>query len=765
MKIAIINKCPPAKRPYDWSRTLGTTAYDELYLCSSFIDKMKVADVDLDLEIVKEYDLVLLVGAEPCKVVIKLSGSVVDFQGSVIDEKFIPVINPNMLYFKPQLQSGFDSSIAKIKTFMAGTSMVASTDYKGITDTDEALEYIKWLDKNFDTIAVDTEGTALYPRDGYVIGVSLSGNLETGRYIDCNIIDGEVHDAMQKLFLTKQVVFHNAKYDLSMMIYHFNFAFHTDYMHPLCYHDTMLMHYALDENNGHGLKALSVKYTNLGFYEKDLDDYKTAYCRQHKIKKDDFTYDLIPFDVLSSYAAKDTSATIALYNIFLPLLKGNPKLWKMYRTLLIRGTTFLMQVQETGVPFCRAQLDISSKIMQEKYNSSMEELYKFKEVHDFEAKAGVKFNPNSVYHLRSLLFDYCRLPHSGKLTATGNISTDAEVLEDLAGLHPVPMLILTAKKTSKMLSTYIYKAMLNLDRDGRLRTNFNMHITTSGRLSSSGKLNLQQLPRDDKTVKSCIRARTGYVIVGLDLGTAETYYSAVVSGDKALQAVFLAKGDFHTETAISVFGLIVPDQAELDRLKQQGILEKATRRGYLDIFYNGRRQAAKAISFGILYGAGPETVAEQAGISVKEAKEAIKEYFAKFPRLKQWLEMQEQIISQKGFIYSEFGRKRRLLNAKSSDPGLKSHDIRSGINFLVQSIASDANLTGAMDANDEIKAKKLDANIFALVHDSIVAEVKIEDVDAFLEICLRHLQKDMGISIPNCPIVVDYGVGDSYAEV
>lgn len=762
-KIAIVSKCPPLKRPYNWAGALGVSDFDELYLCSTIIDKMKVADIDLDLEVLKYYDIVLLVGAEPCKVVVKLSGSVTEFQGSIIDEKFIPIINPNMLYFKPQLESGFQAAIIKIKTFMNGTSMVASTDYKGITDPVEALQYVDWLDKNFDVVAVDTEGTALYPRDGYTIGISLSGNLETGRYIDANIVEGELHNKLQKLFLDKQIVFQNAKYDLSMLIYHFNFKFHTDYRHPKCYHDTMLMHYALDENNGHGLKELAVKYTNLGFYEKDLDEFKSNYCRTHKIKKEQFTYDLIPFDVLSSYAAKDTSATIALYNIFYPILLKNERIMKMYRTLLIRGTTFLMNVQEAGVPFSETELEKAASILQAKYDEAMLGIYEHKEVHDFEEAAGVKFNPNSVFHLRSLLFDYCKLPVSGKLTATGNLATDAEVLDDLAKLHPVPALITTAKKTKKLLSTYIYKAMQYLDRDGRLRTNFNLHIATSGRLSSSGKLNLQQLPRDDKTVKACIRARKGYKIVACDLSTAEMYIAAVLSGDKRLQEVFTKGGDFHTEMAIQAFSLSVPDEVELAALRDRGFIEAATRRCFIETYYTGKRQAAKAVSFGILFGAGPETVAEQAGISMSEAKESIKIYFQKFSKLKQWLDNTAQTIEKQGYVYTFFGRKRRLLNAKSADKGLKAHDIRSGTNALIQSASSDVNLIGAMDSYDELVNLGLDFKMFALVHDSIVSEVKDEDVDEYIKVVRYNLQKDMGLSIPGFPIGVDFDVSQNYA--
>ncbi len=594
MRLAIVNKCPAAKRPYDWSKALGTTNYDEFNLSSVFLEKMTVKDIDFDVNTLADYDLVMLVGAEPTKYISKLSGSVVEFQGSLIDNKYIPIINPNMLYFKPQLQGGFDSAVAKVKAYLGGMSTRESTDYKGISCPIEAMEYLEYLSK-FDTIAVDTEGTSLYPRNGHTIGISLSATLETGRYIDADIVIDEVYDKMQELFLTKQVVFHNAKYDLSMLIYHFHFKFHTDYLHPLCYHDTMLMHYALDENNGHGLKELAVKYTNLGFYEKELDDFKANYCKTHKIKKEDFTYDLIPFDIICVYAAKDTSATIALYNTFLPYLQKNPKLMKMYKTLLIRGTTFLMNVQEAGVPFCKDKLEEAVQILGKKYQDSMSELYKFDEVHKFEEEAGVKFNPNSVYHLRSLLFGHCKLPPSGKLTDTGNISTDAEVLEDLAKTHIVPQLILDAKKTNKLLSTYIFKALDNLDSDSRLRTNFNIHTTTSGRLSSSGKLNLQQLPRDDKTVKGCIKARPGYKIVACDLQTAEVYYAAILSKDDRLMGVFRKGGDFHTEMAIVAFSLDVPDQDVLDTLVSKGSLEKATRRCYIETFYAGRRQSAKSI--------------------------------------------------------------------------------------------------------------------------------------------------------------------------
>lgn len=105
-----------------------------------------------------------------------------------------------------------------------------------------------------------------------------------------------------------------------------------------------------------------------------------------------------------------------------------------------------------------------------------------------------------------------------------------------------------------------------------------------------------------------------------------------------------------------------------------------------------------------------------------------------------------------------------MLNAKSADKGLKAHDIRSGTNALIQSVASDCNLTGAMNAYDRLTALKVDFKMFALVHDSIVSEVKEEEVENYIHVVTEELQRDYGLSIPGCPIGVDFGVGDTYAE-
>jgi DNA polymerase I-like protein with 3'-5' exonuclease and polymerase domains len=165
-----------------------------------------------------------------------------------------------------------------------------------------------------------------------------------------------------------------------------------------------------------------------------------------------------------------------------------------------------------------------------------------------------------------------------------------------------------------------------------------------------------------------------------------------------------------------------------------------------------------------LYGQGPvalsEGVTKETGkyFSMQDAVETISDYFKAFPTLKDWIDQRHKFIEQNGFDYSFFGRKRRLPNVNSEDKGIKSHSIRSGLNFLVQSTASDINLLGAIDMHQHIKAHNMKSRIFALVHDSILAEVPDEEVDEYKEKLAYYVQMDRGMSIPGTPIGCDFEI-------
>lgn len=171
-----------------------------------------------------------------------------------------------------------------------------------------------------------------------------------------------------------------------------------------------------------------------------------------------------------------------------------------------------------------------------------------------------------------------------------------------------------------------------------------------------------------------------------------------------------------------------------------------------------------------MYQAGPAKIASQITkdggtyVSEQTASEHIDNYFKKFHKLKDWINLNKAKIKRDGFIHSYFGRKRRLPNVFSDNSGISGHAVRSGINFLVQSVASDANLLGAIEAQNYLNAHpEIDAKIFALVHDSILAEVKDEHVDEYCSMLRSYIQKDRGINIPGTPIGCDFEIGDDYS--
>lgn len=743
MKIAVIDKCPSKadyKKYFDFD-------FELFHMSSQYISKLLKKDIDLIID-TEYFDLIILIGSEAAKEYAGIS-NVTNMAGHLVNEKYVCLQNPAMLVFKPEVKPDFERALDRIKRLVVGSAQEANSgDYKGIEDPDEAWDFLLEV-YNCDStyITMDTEGTGLYPRDGYVLGLSISHKENFGRYISMDVLYDHHFDLLQKIIDKFIVVFHNMKYDIKMLEYHTTLKFDRSRTE-----DTMVMHYVLDENALHGLKTLALKYTDFGNYDEELEIFKAEYCKTKGILKEDFTYDLIPFDIISKYASKDTAVAFVIYKKFRPILEANDKLLWVYVNILLRGTHFLNDMEEVGIPISAFRMTAAKEYLEQRVEEAKAALYKFEEVHLLEKDQGEIFNPNSVQQLRKLLFDYLRLPPTGKLTATGAISTDAEVLDELSGLHPLPEAILTIRQLSKMLTTYIVKILPELDRDGRIRTNFNLIFTTSGRLSSSGKFNAQQIPRDDPIIKGCIVAPPGYRIISQDLQTGEMYYAAVLSGDKNLQNVFLSGGDFHSTIAKMVFNL----PCKVEEVKE---------------LYPDLRQSAKAISFGILYGSGAEKVADTVTkslkdgkrYSVEQAQDDINAYFTKFHVLKKWLDSRKKFILANGYTYSFFGRKRRLPNAFSVDKGVAAHEVRSGINSEVQSLCSDVNLLGAMDAADEIKREGLDARIFMLVHDSIVTLVHESCVDRVCEILKRNTQKDRGCSIPGKPIGVDQDVGTDYS--
>jgi len=253
-KVALIETKPSRQRHLELDFVT-----DRFALCSD-PSKKKVLKGDVDLEIdIDEYDWVILVGSEPVKYYTKVT-SVTEYSGKVVDKKYIPLINPAMLAFKPEMKQLWKESVESAEKYVSGELKQKELDTDkcyGITDSKDLYVFLEnALNSEYDFIALDSETTALYPRDGYMLGFSLSYEPEHGAYVAADCIDEKAEQMMQELFNKKRVVFHNAKFDLGFFEFHFGFKIPR-------FEDTMLLHYCIDEQpRTHKLKQLSLKYTD-----------------------------------------------------------------------------------------------------------------------------------------------------------------------------------------------------------------------------------------------------------------------------------------------------------------------------------------------------------------------------------------------------------------------------------------------------------------------------------------------------------------------
>ena len=728
------------------SKYLKDVDYDVKFLHSGRKEKILKKDIDLDFEELKEYKILSLIGADPLKYIAGMTG-IQKYNGVFIEKKYLPIMNPNMVIFKPQLEDEIVKAFNQIPKLLNGEGIgeQAEKDYCFIETEEQFSQYKEQLE-DAKTLVVDIETTSVSPHTGTILGIAISTRPHQGLYVSIEIV--EKHKQwFHELFKTRKCIFHNSKFDTNYMETELRFEFPD-------YEDTMLLHYCLEEAVGtHGLKPLALRFTDLGDYERELDDYKKSWARKNKVKLENFNYGMLPSDILAPYACKDADATFQLYGKFKPLVEKSEEFTKLYDTILKPATHAMKRLEKNGGPIDTEQVDWLANQYQIDVEECLEEISQHESVQRFERVFEKSFNPNSTAQLRELFFNILKLKPTKK-TDTGAYSVDKEVLTNLG--HPLSEAILELREKSKMAGTYINNIRKGVDSDGRLRSGFNIHGTTSGRLSSSGNLNYQNIPRDNKDIKKLFRARPGYRIIQCDLGTAEVYYAAMLSGDQFLQKAFIDKLDFHSYVAKQMFNLPV----EVSEVKKQ---------------YAAQRQYAKAITFGIMYQAGPAKIAEtvnkdaKAGeeITSNQSKQFIQKYFNEARALKRFIDASNKQIETSAYIYSFFGRKRRLPEAKSPNRGVAQHAIRSGVNFLVQSVASDINVMGVIDLVKWIEDNNYleDIKPFTVVHDSIVSEVREDLVDEYIKNAKECIQRDRGLSIPGCPIKVDFEVGPSWGEL
>jgi len=460
--------------------------YDILYLTDNpSLKKVLVKDITLDIKgLISKYLFIVPIGAEPFKKVIKHKGGITKYHAQLLTDPMpsIPIKSPNIVYLNPAEEPAVKHSFDVIKqAWDNGSTEEAEivTDYKFIDNSESAIRLFRDLASE-KAISFDTETTDLDPYVGDIIGCTISSKLNNGWFIPFKIMK-KCRNELAELLKSVTVIMHNAKFDKKWM-------FHKLGIEIPNFHCTMIMHYLfVDQTKGtHSLKLLAMKYTNLGDYSKAQDDYITKFCRQAKIKKADFTFDMIPLEILVPYACSDSDATLQLmHNMGRPAFKdADPITRKCYLEIMLPAVDSLMHMELSGAPIDNEYLTELAELYQEEIADIKKEMYKFDAIHRLEHEQKQEFNPNSYQQIGKLLYDKLGLPTQGK-TATGNNTTDATALNALAKLHDMPKLILQLRAATKMYGTYVSNIILGIKANGRMRGNFNLTVAESGRLSSS----------------------------------------------------------------------------------------------------------------------------------------------------------------------------------------------------------------------------------------------------------------------------------------
>jgi len=477
------------------------------------------------------------------------------------------------------------------------------------------------------------------------------------------------------------------------------------------YFDTLLAHYLLDENaqGMHSLKDLARRYTPYANYELPLDEY----IKKQKSK----SFLGIPYDILSYYNCADVVVTYYLWKVF------EPKLQKLNLTPLFRKILIPLSKVYADLEYRGIQVDI-------KYLNSLktELTQKAKDIEQKIFESAGEINLRSPQQLRELLFKKLKLKPV-KESEKGNYATDEETLTVLASKHEIPKLILEYRKTYKMLSTYVLGIEELLDENNRVHTNYLLHGTTTGRMSSQAP-NLQNIPRDSD-IRNLFTAPKGMLLCQGDYSQAELRGLAQYSKDEQLIHDLITSPDFHKQVASYFFGKP---------------FESITKE---------ERTVSKTIIFGLIYGRSAWSVAKQLGIEEREAKQLINKFFAKYPRVQQWISNIQSFVKQYGFVKSFFGRYRRLPGIKIADKKMYAEALRQAVNSPIQSLAADITNYAAIRLDSIVK--EYNAHFVANVHDSLLYEVPEEHIYTVARIIKTEMERPIKGFIIKFPVEIKIG--------
>ena len=582
---------------------------------------------------------------------------------------------------------------------------------------------------NATQIAIDTETMSTKARQTDLVGISLAWGPGQAAYIpirspspNSNLPLELVRERLAPLFAdpNKSWIGQNIKFDLIVL------KAHELPLHHVAF-DTMVADYLLDAGGrNHDLGDIAKRWL-------EVDSVPiTQLIGTGKSQK---TMDQAPLEDVALYACEDVDIPIRIVADMHSRLE-NELLTPVMQSLELPLIEVLAEMEYKGISINIERLAELQKDFQTRLDAIHSEILHL---------AGEPFNPDSPKQLATILFEKLKL-RPVKKTKTG-LSTDAEVLEELANDHPLPAKLLEYRQLAKLLSTYVL-ALPNLLNPStqRVHTSYRQDIAATGRLSSV-EPNLQNIPvrtPEGRSIRSAfVPGFKDWKLLTADYSQIELRVLAHCSSDEAFCDAFRKDIDIHAAVAAQVHN--IP----------------------LDQVTSAMRRSAKAVSFGILYGQSPFGLAKSLGISREEATLFIDEYFAKYPQVRDFIAQTLIDCRKNGFVKTLSGRKRILKGIRDFET-LEEHKRkqllepeRMAINTVIQGTAADMIKLAMIAIARELKSAGLQANMLLQIHDELVFEVAPQDVQPLAALVRQTMETVMPLIVP---VKVDVKTGSNWAE-
>ncbi len=414
-------------------------------------------------------------------------------------------------------------------------------------------------------------------------------------------------------------------------------------------------------------------------------------------------------------AAAELFVLAELHKSFAAQLEANGQ-HKLYYDVELPLIGVLADMQQTGVYVDRNALESFGDSLSDGIAEYEKKIYEY---------AGREFNINSPKQLGDVLFSDMGLPH-GKKTKTG-YSTNVDVLKKLEPIHPIIGCVLEYRSLTKLRSTYVDGLLAVISpKTGRIHSNFNQTVTATGRISST-EPNLQNIPvrtPRGREMRRMFVAEGGKVLVDADYSQIELRILAHIANDENMRAAFVSGTDIHTQTASQVFHVPVDEVTP------------------------SMRSGAKAVNFGIVYGIGEFSLAQDLKISMKEAKQYISDYLATYPSIKKYMEETVECGREKGYVSTILNRRRYLPELKSSNKITQAFGERVAMNAPVQGSAADVIKIAMVNVYKRMKDEGLRSKLILQIHDELIVEAEPEEREFVEKILREEMENAVSLTVP-----------------